>query len=113
MGQFVCCKMSGVGLKYISMSDFTLGTWFNETLQGSALEKRKGGIYIGNYELEKLLGNMTYIEASGVRYVGEWVKGLKHGRGVESYPAEFQAGQWTKGYPAQGQYHYVVSFRLQ
>jgi len=93
-------------------SEFTVGTWENSLAHGPRLSYRKGEMTWGNYQLGKLQGNISVLEASGARYVGEWSQGLRQGRGVAYYPAERFEGLWDKGKVTTGSYTYNDTFRL-
>jgi len=110
-GEFQAGQLNGIGVQYVSETEFAVGLWENGHLSGSALELQEDLVRWGHYEAGRLEGNGTSIEASGVQYVGEWRRGEKQGRGQEAYPSENYTGQWHRGNPTSGVFNYSGTFR--
>ena len=112
IGGFCEGEISGLGVKFTSEDEFVAGMWHQNAYNGHIVEFNRGNVKWSVYKAGKLQGNMTVIEANGVKYVGEWREGLRHGTGVETYPAETFSGSWSNGNATYiGVYTHNASFQ--
>jgi len=111
LGLFATDQTNGFGVHYISAKELTIGEWKDGVLNGPGLEVTGEVIRQGSFNRGKLEGPGVSINSSGVRYTGDWQAGLRHGRGITSYPAEYFNGTWTQGIHASGTFNYTSAYR--
>ena len=112
LGKFRESKLNGLGVKAISSREFLIADWENNEYSGSLVEFDSSSVRWGTYKAGVLQGNMTVLYENGVRYVGEWRNGVRHGKGVETYPAEYFTGVWEIDSVLLGSYNYTAVYRV-
>jgi hypothetical protein len=101
-GQFQHGQRHGYGLQMWPHKSYD-GEWQNNTMhgRGKLTWYHSGANYTGEFVHNQYQGSGCFLDSAGHRYVGSWLHGLRHGRGIQYWTdgRGRYSGQWVQGKP--------------
>ncbi len=108
-GEWKVDKTSGQGTLIYKTSEKYIGEWLNNLRHGHGImsyaenDEWNRISYDGEWKEGKKTGKGKFVWKNGGNFVGEWLNGLRHGHGVETYPENDKwnrisyDGEWKDG----------------